>query len=84
MATETHVIGIAKRAIKPGERIEFRIRPDGFCESEDLRFRSGLAFVDMLVVAGGKEDAPAAERQAHAAGQAQRAQSVLQPEKAKS
>jgi len=56
-SSDTHVIGIAKRDIKPGERIEFRIRPDGFCESDDLRFRNGLAFVDLLVVAGGKQDA---------------------------
>ena len=54
---ESYLIGIAKRDIKPGERIEFRIRPDGFCESDDLRFRNGLAFVDLLVVNGNKEDA---------------------------
>ena len=57
MATDTHVIGIAKREIKAGERIEFRIRPDGFAESDELRFRNGMAFVDLAVVAGNKEDA---------------------------
>ena len=57
MAQDTHVIGIAKRAIMAGERIEFRIRPDGFAESDELRFRSGMAFVDLAVVAGNKEDA---------------------------
>ena len=52
MANETHVIGVAKRDIKAGERIKFRIRPDGFAESYDLRFRNGMAFVDLTVVAG--------------------------------
>jgi hypothetical protein len=52
MAQDTHVIGIAKRDIKAGERIEFRIRPDGFAESDELRFRNGMAFVDLAVVAG--------------------------------
>ncbi len=54
MAPMRHVIGVAKRAIKPGEPIEFRIRDDGFAESDDLRFRSGMAFVDLLVVNGTK------------------------------
>jgi hypothetical protein len=57
MAQDTHVIGVAKRDIKAGERIKFRIRPDGFAESYDLRFRNGMAFVDLTVVAGNKEDA---------------------------
>jgi hypothetical protein len=57
MANETHVIGVAKRDIKAGERIKFRIRPDGFAESYDLRFRNGMAFVDLTVVAGKKEEA---------------------------
>jgi len=56
-SSDTHVIGIAKREIKAGERIEFRIRPDGFAESDDLRFRSGMAFVDLAILAGNKEDA---------------------------
>ncbi len=56
-SSDTHVIGIAKRDIKAGERIKFRIRPDGFAESYDLRFRNGMAFVDLTVVAGNKEDA---------------------------
>jgi hypothetical protein len=41
-----HVIGLAKRNIKAGERLEFTIRDDGFCESSDIRFRANIAIVD--------------------------------------
>lgn len=45
-----HIIGTAKRDIKAGELIELRIREDGFCESSELRFRSGLSFLDLALL----------------------------------
>lgn len=45
-----HIIGVAKRTIKPGEVVEFRIREDGFCESADIRFRPNIAFLDIWML----------------------------------
>jgi hypothetical protein len=43
-------IGRAKRDIKAGEILRFTLRTDGFCQSADIAFRSGLSFLDMHLV----------------------------------
>ena len=43
----TVVIGTAKRDIKEGEVLTLTLRPDGFCDSADIKIRKGLAFLDL-------------------------------------
>jgi hypothetical protein len=44
------VIGHAKRDLKEGEVITIRIRPDGLCESDDIKIRKGLSFLDITEI----------------------------------
>ena len=44
------VIGHAKRDLKEGEVITLRIRPDGMCESDDIRIRPGLSILDLAEI----------------------------------
>jgi hypothetical protein len=60
-----HVIGLAKRNIKAGERLEFTIRDDGFCESSDIRFRKNIAIVDTGLLHDGTTTEMRAEGIAH-------------------
>lgn len=41
------VIGTCKRNLKEGEVITLRIRPDGMCESDDIKIRSGISFLEL-------------------------------------
>lgn len=45
-------IGKAKRLLKEGEAITLRIRPDGYCESDDIAIRPGLTFLDLNLMKG--------------------------------
>jgi hypothetical protein len=44
------VIGHAKRDLKEGEVITIRIRPDGLCESDDIKIRKGLSILDVAEI----------------------------------
>ncbi len=44
------VIGHAKRDLKEGEVITLRIRPDGMCESDDIKVRKGLSILDVAEI----------------------------------
>jgi hypothetical protein len=60
-----HVIGLAKRNIKAGERLEFTIRDDGFFDSSDIRFRANIAIVDTGMLHDGTITEMRAEGLAH-------------------
>jgi hypothetical protein len=45
-----YTIGAAKRVLLRGEAIAIRIRPDGFCESDDLVLRPGLVILDLAAM----------------------------------
>jgi hypothetical protein len=44
------VIGTCKRDLKDGDLITLRIRSDGLCESDDIKVRAGLTFLDLTLL----------------------------------